>query len=118
MNLFFRNLVRLALFLASVQCLHAGGSGLNVVIVVNQNSANSVELGNYYAERRQVPPENVFRINWPGGNVNWSTSDFATYLYNPIGSMLAARQLTNQIDFIVLSMDIPYRVDDTTPNST
>src|SRR5262249_36114039 len=33
-------------------------------------------------------------------------------------SMLSARQLTNQIDFIVLSMDIPYRVDDTTPNST
>src|SRR5689334_6436076 len=36
--------------------LYAGGSGLNTVVVINQNSANSVALGNYYAERRQVPP--------------------------------------------------------------
>src|SRR5437762_5546117 len=121
MNGVSRGFCTLGLFWISIGQLWAGGSGLNVVIVVNQNSTNSVQLGNYYAERRQVPPQNLLRIDWPGGKVNWSVSDFTTYLYNPVVSMLPARQLTNQIDFIVLSMDIPYRVesgDSIEPNST
>ncbi len=96
---------------ASAAHLWAGGSGLNVVVVVNQNSTNSVQLGNYYSERRQVPPQNYLRISWPGGNTNWSNADFNTYLLNPLLAMLASRQLTNQIDYVVLSMDLPYRVD-------
>lgn len=88
----------------------AGGSGLNVVVVVNQASTNSVELGNYYCEMRQVPPQNVLRINWPGGNLDWAYADFTNYLGAPLTSMLANRQLTNQVDFVVLSMDIPYRI--------
>jgi len=101
--------------------VQGAGSGLNVVVVVNQNSSNSIELGNYYAERRQVPPQNILRIGWPSAsNVAWQDSDFATFLYNPLVSMLASRQLTNQIDYVVLSMDIPYRVNSASskPNST
>src|SRR6266478_381851 len=98
----------------------AGGSGLNVVVVVNQNSSNSVQLGNYYCEKRQVPPQNYLRINWPGGNIEWTNSDYQTYLLNPLISMLATNKLTNQIDYVVLSMDIPYRVQSVSnyPNST
>jgi uncharacterized protein (TIGR03790 family) len=90
--------------------LSAGGSGLNTVIIVNQNSSNSVQLGNYYRELRQVPPQNVLRINWSGGNVQWTQTEFTNSLLNPFLAMLSSRQLTNQIDYIVLSMDIPYRV--------
>ena len=88
----------------------AGGSGVNVVVVVNQNSTDSVQLGNYYCEQRQVPPQNYLRINWPGGNTEWTLSDFSNYLYQPLVSFLATHRLTNQIDYVVLSMDIPYRV--------
>jgi uncharacterized protein (TIGR03790 family) len=90
--------------------LWAGGSGLNVAIVINQNSSNSIQLGNYYRELRQVPPQNVLRINWPGSNVLWTQTEFNNTLFTPLSAMLASRQLTNQIDYIVLSMDIPYRV--------
>jgi uncharacterized protein (TIGR03790 family) len=97
----------------------AGGSGLNTVVVVNQNSTNSSELGNYYCERRQVPPDNLLRITWPGGNISWSNSDFQTNLLQPLLAMLAVRQLTNQIDYVVLSMDIPFQtVNGSTINST
>src|SRR4051812_29696197 len=44
--------------LALTPQLWAGGSGLNVVVVVNQSSSNSVQLGNYYLEQRQVPAQN------------------------------------------------------------
>jgi uncharacterized protein (TIGR03790 family) len=90
----------------------AAGSGLNVVVVVNQNSASSVELGNYYCEKRQIPPQNLLRVNWVGGNVEWTRSDFETTILNPLLGMISARQLTNQIDYVVLSMDLPYRVTD------
>jgi uncharacterized protein (TIGR03790 family) len=101
----------LAFLLVSAAGLFAGGSGLNVVVVVNQNSTNSVQLGNYYCEKRGVPPQNFLRItNWTGSNVQWTTSDFTNSLVNPLLSMLSSRGLTNQIDYVVLSMDFPYRV--------
>ena len=108
LKLFWGALVVLA---ASIFQVHAGGSGLNVAIIINQDSTNSIQLGNYYREKRNIPPQNVFRIYWPGGNVNWSLSDYNTVLLNPFLSALASRQLTNQIDYVVLSMDIPYRID-------
>jgi len=89
--------------------LEAGGIGLNTVVVVNQTSSNSCELGNYFCERRQVPPENVLRINWSGDNTLWSSNDFQTNLVTPLLDMLASRHLTNQIDYVVLAMDIPFQ---------
>src|SRR5664280_2325082 len=105
--------VGLAFLFFSTVGLFAGGSGLNVVVVVNQNSTNSVQLGNYYCERRGVPPQNFLRINWTGGNTAWNRSNFETNLLGPLVAMLASRGLTNQVDYIVLSMDIPYQVTDT-----
>jgi len=102
----------LGMFLAScalVCKLQAGGSGLNTVVVVNQASSNSCELGNYFCERRQVPPQNVLYINWSGVNTSWTSNDFQTTLVTPLTNMLAASQLTNQIDYVVLSMDIPFQ---------
>ena len=111
MNTYLRFAAGLAVLFISSAGLFAGGSGLNVVVVVNQNSTNSVQLGNYYCEQRGVPPQNLLRItNWTGGNVEWTTSDFTNSLFNPLVSMLSSRGLTNQIDYIVLSMDLPYTV--------
>lgn len=91
----------------------AAGSGLNVIVVVNQNSTNSVQLGNDYCERRGVPPQNLLRMtNWTGGSINWSPADFTNDLLNPLLTMIASRGLTNQAQFVLLSMDIPYRVTD------
>ena len=98
------------LFCALVARLWAGGSGLNVVVVVNQNSTNSVQLGNYYCEQRQVPPQNLLRATWTGGNIQWLPSDLQSVILTPLLAMLSARQLANQIDYVLLSMDFPYRV--------
>ncbi len=95
----------------------AGGSGLNVVVVVNQSSPNSVELGNYYCEQRDVPPQNVLRINWAGSATDWTRANLDAVLRAPLHAMLTSRQLTNQIDFVLLSMDLPYRVNENTGSS-
>src|SRR6266576_1981743 len=100
----------LGLLILSAAQLFASGSGLNIVVVVNQNSTNSVQLGNYYCEKRNVPPQNLLRINWTGGNITWTKSEFENLLRVPLNAMLSSRRLTNQIDYVLLSMDIPYRV--------
>ena len=105
--------------LAFASDLQAGGDGLNTVVVVNQYSSNSCELGNYYCERREIPPDNVLRIYWAGGNISWTSNDFQSFLLTPLTAMVAARQLTNQIDYVVLSMDVPFQTTfDTAVNST
>lgn len=81
---------------------------MNVAVIVNENSSNSVQLGNYYMERRHVPSQNLLRTTWTGGNVVWTLADFSNVIYVPFQAMLASRQLTNQIDYVVLSMDFPY----------
>ena len=100
--------------------LWAGGSGLNVIVVVNQNSTNSVQLGNDYCEQRGVPPQNVLRMTgWTNGAIQWNRTDFEALLYNPLLAMIAGRGLTNQAAYVLLSMDIPYRVaDDASFNGT
>ena len=93
--------------------VRAGGSGLNVVVVVNQHSTNSVQLGNEYCAQRGVPPQNLLRLtNWLGGSIEWSPADFQANLRDPLLAMVAGRGLTQQAQFVVLSMDIPYRVTD------
>ncbi|MGC3961479.1 MAG: TIGR03790 family protein [Verrucomicrobiota bacterium] len=84
-----------------------------MVVVVNQNSTNSLQLGNYYCEQRGVPPQNLLRVNWLGGNTNWTKAEFESILRAPLNSMLTTRGLSNQIECVVLCMDIPYRVIDT-----
>ena len=112
MNRFICHAVVLATLLAA-GVAWAGGGGLNVIVVVNQNSANSLQLGNDYCEQRGVPPQNLLRLtNWTGGSINWSPGDFQTNLLNPLLAMVAGRGLTNQAQFVLLSMDIPYRVTD------
>jgi uncharacterized protein (TIGR03790 family) len=113
--------LRLAALMTTATCAWAGDSGLNVIVVVNQNSSNSLQLGNDYCERRGVPPQNLWRMTgWTGGSINWQQSDFETYLLNPLLAMISSGGLTNQAEIVLLSMDIPYRVinDDGTNSTT
>jgi uncharacterized protein (TIGR03790 family) len=97
---------------SSTTTIWAGGSGLNVVVVLNQNSSNSIQLANAYCEQRCVPPQNVLRLTnqWLGGSIYCTSDEFQNELCNPLLAMLPARNLTNQIQFVLLSMDLPYQV--------
>lgn len=114
MSHWIRGAVGGVVFVMSAASLFAGGSGLNVVVLVNTNSANSLELGNYYCEQRGVPPQNVLRIGWTGNVKAWALTNLDAVVRAPLTAMLTSRQLSNQVEFILLSMDIPYRVIHTT----
>jgi len=113
-----RIIILAALLLLCPEGGQAGGSGLNVLIVANQASSNSVELANYYRVKRQVPPRNVLSVSWAGSNVQWTHQEFTNTLLNPLLGFIAQNQLSNQIHYVVLSMDIPYRITGGQENST
>jgi len=107
-----RVLAPLWLLAAPFAPAQAGGSGLDVAVVVNSHSADSMSLGNYYRERRQLPPQNIVRISWTGSRTDWTRTQCQNLLVDPLLTALTERRLTSQIRFVVLSMDIPYRVTD------
>ena len=82
---------------------------MNVLVVANQASSNSCLLANYFCEQRGLPAEHLVRITWPNGNTAWTATDFTNHLLVPLLDALVTRGLTNQIDYVVLSMDIPFR---------
>lgn len=51
----------------------------------------------------------MLRISWSGDNTSWTSNQFQANLLTPLLDMLAAWQLTNQVDYVVLSMDIPFQ---------
>lgn len=87
----------------------AGGGPLNTLVVVNDNSPDSIDLGRYYAERRGIPDRNIFHITVTT-NYNVDTVAFTNSIRAPIINYIASAGLSNQVDYIVFSRDIPYRV--------
>lgn len=105
-----RSVLVLALSATCCPEIFAGSSGLNVLVVVNQQNPDSLALGNYYAEKRQLPPENILRVNWAGGPIAWSEAQFLETLQAPLAAKITTANLSNQIDCVALSMGIPFQV--------
>jgi len=87
----------------------AGGSPLRTLVVVNLNSDQSLELGRYYAEKRGIPERQIFSIAVTN-KIEIDTAGFSNLIRGPILAYINNSGLSNQIDAIVFSMDIPYRV--------
>ncbi len=108
---FFRpGLWTLALLLASRVSLLAGGGPFNTLVVVNTNSADSVELGNYYAAAHGIPAHQICPVGIATNLASITSNQFYALLRDPITNHIAANGLGGQIDFLVLCQDFPTRI--------
>jgi len=89
-----------------------GQSAQNVLLVINESSADSVKIGEYYARTRSVPAGQVVRIQAPVAEAV-SRAAYQASIEAPIAAWLARYLLQDQILFIVLTKGIPLRVDGT-----
>src|SRR6476661_8327905 len=90
-----------------------GQSAENVAIVINENSAASQRIGEYYARKHALPAANVIRIKTSTDE----TVDRLTYLTTietVIATALTRQDLQDRILYIVLTKGIPLRVAGTT----
>src|SRR5262245_8122065 len=87
----------------------AGGGPENVLVVVNDASPSSLELGQYYQEARGIPERNVFHIS-TSTNYTIATASFSNEIRNPVLAYIASSGLSNQISYLLFSRDIPYKI--------
>ena len=81
----------------------------SVLVVINQSSALSRQIGEYYAQRRHIPSSNICRIA-ASANEEISRSDFDDQIARPIQTFLRGHNLTEKVLYIVTTAGLPLKV--------
>jgi len=87
----------------------AAQSAENVAVVINDRSADSRTIGEYYASRRGIPETNLFHIDAPAAE-EIDRATFIAAVDRPIRRLLSARRLHDRVLYLVLTMDVPLRI--------
>ncbi len=116
------SLAALQLGLGFVLASAAGGvraeAHPEVLLVVNRASAVSEAIGAYYRRLRNVPAENVVRIEVPvpapglhtRAHENLSRDEFSRRIRDPIARHLAERDPDRRIEILVTTKGVPLRI--------
>ncbi len=117
-NDFQRKVSRIGLLIAAGMILsvgvpaQAGGGPESVIVVVNEDSWASLAVANEFVHLRKIPPNNVIYLS---GGTNWafdsiSIENFRKHILKPVLDEVKKRNLERQVDCIVYSADVPYRI--------
>jgi len=86
-----------------------GQTADSVLIVVNQSSALSRQIGEYYAARRRIPASNICRLN-AGTDEEISRTDFNDQIARPIQNYLRGHKLAEKVLYIVTTAGVPLKI--------
>ncbi len=90
----------------------------NILLILNEASPLSMDIGMYYAQKRGVPRQNLLRINTATED-SISREEFSRQIESPIASWLTRNSAQDRILYIVLTKGIPLRVNgDSKPDGT
>ena len=99
-----------AILLAGALFSPAASAGLgpqNLLVVIDEAVPESVAIGEYYIQVREIPECCVYRVYDPPLSTYEQVLENLAY---PIKQYLEDQGLTDQVDVIVLTRGIPYRV--------
>ncbi len=80
-----------------------------VLIVVNQSSALSRQIGDYYAQRRHIPASNVCRIA-ASTDEEIPRSIYDREIVQPLENCLRSHGLTEKVLYIVITAGVPLKI--------
>jgi tetratricopeptide (TPR) repeat protein len=103
-----RILIALLIFAAPL----LGQTAENVLVVLNEASPESIDVGTYYAGKRGVPESNILRIKTTAEE-NISLENFERQIDSPIASWLSRNFAQDRILYIVLTKGMPVRITGT-----
>ncbi|MDO8513304.1 MAG: TIGR03790 family protein [bacterium] len=86
-----------------------------VLIIVNKNSPESIEVGEYYKIRRNVP-NSPFLVDVSASSETISETDYTNKIETPIKNYLTSNSLQTKINYIVLTHGIPYKINSGSSN--
>ena len=106
-----RLLAALLALLGCARLARAGGGPENLFLLVNANSWASVTVANQFVALRQIPPINVFYVDWKGNFESTDGETFRNQILAPALEAMQKRGLFHQIDYVIYSSDFPYSID-------
>ena len=89
----------------------------NVAVVINDNSAVSQKIGEYYARKRGIPAAQVVHIKAPEDELI-DRPTYAATVEAPIGAALSRAGLQDKILYLVLTKGVPLRIRANAQTST
>ncbi len=105
----------MALLLVTGGLLDAQGPA-NVLVVVNDNSPLSREIGEYYARRRGIPMDQMCRLR-TGTFENIARAGYDREIAAPISAYLRNHKLAEKILYIVTTSGVPLRISGVGPGT-
>ena len=81
----------------------------NILLVVNESSPASQQIGDYYARKRSIPSSQVLRLR-PPVSEEIDRATFTRTIETPIAEWLLKHSAQDRILYIVLTKDVPLRV--------
>ncbi|MFA6104845.1 MAG: hypothetical protein WC721_21850, partial [Victivallaceae bacterium] len=111
-NTIFRMIVLLTAVCLAATPVSGMPSYSDVLVVINDKAPSSVEIGAYYKTARQIPDINVVHVSMTdqqgaGNEFGQATKDEKKALVDAIKNHMAANNLTDKINYIVLTRGIP-----------
>lgn len=83
----------------------------NVLLVVNDDSKDSVAVATTYADLRHIPAEQILHLSGAPTAGTISLADFKARILQPILAAIRDRGLQGRIDAVIYSAGFPYAVD-------
>jgi len=78
----------------------------DVAVIVNDNSAASIEIGNYFQQKRNIPDINMIHINCSIDERVDSTE--ARSLMHQVSNYLTSSNIAQSINYLVTTKGVPY----------
>lgn len=82
----------------------------DVLIIVNDNSATSTEIGEYFRTARGMSADQVIHINAQTSETV-SRAEFETNIRTPVEDYITTNDLTDSINYLVTTKGVPLRVN-------
>lgn len=98
-----------AILLLAVAARASAQSAANVLVVANEALPASIEIADYYAKRRGLPPDQVLKIQVSTAD-QITRAEFEFRLQAPIAAWLQRHAAQDRIHYIVLVKGIPLRI--------
>ena len=107
-----RSLLLLAVLIPALASPALAQSGANVLLVVNEQSADSGRIAEHYARVRGVPADQILRVDVAVAD-EIERSVFDARIQAPISRWLQQHAAQDRILYIVLTKGIPLRIKGT-----
>lgn len=78
----------------------------DVAVIINDNSSASVEIGNYFQQKRNIPEVNMIHINCSTEERIDSTE--ARSLIHQVSNYLTSSNIAQSINYLVTTKGVPY----------